>query len=349
MLTLNNLRYVGIVLAGIVLAVGLMLVGICGDERSNITSSTFRTTNLIVDTQANVGASTAAYAMNIRSSTTGQLALESAATQLKVINSGNTIWDFDPIPANGTDDQKIRFFRHTNTTGLKQLELTIGNSPTAFIILNPNTQSVIRNGFSASSGAPLPGITTTVNLSFTQVARTSNYQQLSINTFGAPSYDTTAGAVEHIGAQIVVAPTRISGANPLTNTALWLSSFNGQNNRVLYTDRGDVVFNATSGSTIIAGHKFSTGAPTVSFGTLGIGSIDAVGNVTAIGAHTSVTLTYSAGAGFTARSWCIAQPETGIQQINVTRSQTAPVFSCFNTTTGVAENCVDFTYSCWGQ
>ncbi len=90
-------------------------------------------------------------------------------------------------------------------------------------------------------------------------------------------------------------------------------------------------------------------APTsVSHGSLGTGSTNTVGNVTGVGAFTTVVLTFS-NSGFPNRSWCRASPETGSQIINITRSATAPTFSCIDSLTQAAANCVDFTYWCSGQ
>lgn len=94
---------------------------------------------------------------------------------------------------------------------------------------------------------------------------------------------------------------------------------------------------------------FRQNAPSANHGTLDTGSTDFTGAVTGIGAFTSVTLTYSAAFGTT--SWCIAQPNsvTIPELIYVTKSASAPVFNCVNSTTGVAANCDDFTYRCIGK
>lgn len=94
------------------------------------------------------------------------------------------------------------------------------------------------------------------------------------------------------------------------------------------------------------GVTLSPGTPTANHGTLGTGSTDSWGNVASVGAFTSVVLTYS--RAYTNRSWCTATPESANQFIRVTRSASAPTFSCFDTT-GAAANCGDFTYSCAGQ
>lgn len=102
------------------------------------------------------------------------------------------------------------------------------------------------------------------------------------------------------------------------------------------------------------GHQiwFSAVAPTsVNHGALGAGSSNTVGNVTGIGANNAVTLTFSDG-GFPNHAWCQASFNThtgAVESMVITNSTTAPIFSCFNTTTGAAANCEDFTYWCSGQ
>lgn len=88
--------------------------------------------------------------------------------------------------------------------------------------------------------------------------------------------------------------------------------------------------------------------PTVNNGTVATGSTDWFGNITGVGA-TTTALTFN--VAFATRAWCGATPNgTGTSEvIVVTNSKTAPTFSCFNSTTGIAANCVDFTYECVGQ
>src|SRR5262249_13251232 len=115
----------------------------------------------------------------------------------------------------------------------------------------------------------------------------------------------------------------------------------------------NVFLNNTSGTTGIGSTPQiidANGTPSVNHGSMGTGSINWWGNVTSIGANTSVTLTY-ANSGFTNRSWCQAIPNAGAtpEIIYLTNSSTAPVFNCLNSTTGAAANCNDFTYTCAGQ
>jgi hypothetical protein len=94
----------------------------------------------------------------------------------------------------------------------------------------------------------------------------------------------------------------------------------------------------------------ATSGLSANHGTLGTGSTNWSGNVTSVGANTSVVLTLAA-SGFASRSWCTAQTNSTAtpEIIVVTNSATAPTFSCFNSTTGTAANCDDFTYGCSGQ
>lgn len=104
------------------------------------------------------------------------------------------------------------------------------------------------------------------------------------------------------------------------------------------------------GSTPTAGPKLSNGVPTVSHGSVGARSTNWVGNITGIGANTTVTLTFV--PAFPNGSWCRADPNSiGTPEIisNTTLSASVPVFSCINSTTGAAANCVDFTYECIGN
>lgn len=92
------------------------------------------------------------------------------------------------------------------------------------------------------------------------------------------------------------------------------------------------------------------GTPSANHGSLGTGSTDFAGNVTGIGANTSVVLTYS--VAFPTRSWCFAQANStsvALESIVVTNSASAPTFACFSVASGLAVNCDDFSYECLGQ
>ncbi len=94
----------------------------------------------------------------------------------------------------------------------------------------------------------------------------------------------------------------------------------------------------------------SSGTPSPDHGSIGTGSTNFAGNVTSIGANAVVTLTLG-GSGFPTRSFCTANTNanTTPEYIVVGNSNTAPTFSCFNSTLGTSANCDDFTYVCIGQ
>lgn len=91
------------------------------------------------------------------------------------------------------------------------------------------------------------------------------------------------------------------------------------------------------------------GVPAVNHGTISTKATDWIGNVTAIGANTSITLTYTqtypngSECQTTAISHAVAteiiEPNPGTHTVT---------FSCFSTISGAAANCDDFTYSCVG-
>lgn len=111
---------------------------------------------------------------------------------------------------------------------------------------------------------------------------------------------------------------------------------------------GAQIFNGNL--TLAGGQVLSAGSPSANHGSLGTGSTDFSGNVTGIGANTSVVLTYS--AAFSNRSRCnaTANTHTGfLEDIVVSTSNSAATFSCFDVLTGSAANCEDFTYQCVGQ
>ncbi len=107
---------------------------------------------------------------------------------------------------------------------------------------------------------------------------------------------------------------------------------------------------ASGNVNIIAGsvtlERFVNTGPAASAGSVATGSRDRAGSITGVGA-TSATLTF--GTTTYARAWCVANfngHAVAPEIVEVTESLTAPVFNCFNSTTGVAANCDDFTYHC---
>jgi len=91
------------------------------------------------------------------------------------------------------------------------------------------------------------------------------------------------------------------------------------------------------------------GVPAVNHGTISTKATDWVGNVTAVGANTSVTLTYT--QTYPNGSYCQVTPlsdSVSIQQIIPNPGTHTVTFSCKAIVTGSADNCDDFTYSCVG-
>ena len=103
----------------------------------------------------------------------------------------------------------------------------------------------------------------------------------------------------------------------------------------------------------IAGPVFSVllkpdGIATLSDGAFGAGSTALTGTITAVGA-VSTTITYA--NPFPVRTRCFAQPLGAVPQFITVSANTNALatFLCFAPTTGAAENCVDFNYWCVGQ
>jgi hypothetical protein len=104
------------------------------------------------------------------------------------------------------------------------------------------------------------------------------------------------------------------------------------------------------GAAPTAGPTFSPNPPTsVNHGALGAGSTDLAGNVTGVGANTSVTLTFS--SPFPNHAWCTANANNtgpgGFQVILVQLDRSHPAFLCSEA--NAPANCDDFTYICIGQ
>ena len=68
------------------------------------------------------------------------------ASSLRVAPSGNTIWDFDALTVNATDNAQLRFFRHTVTSGEVSMLLQQGDGTAnaAQVKLSGNRASYFR-------------------------------------------------------------------------------------------------------------------------------------------------------------------------------------------------------------
>lgn len=234
------------------------------------------------------------------------------------------------------------------------------------------TNGLLVSGVTASAGVA----NTTLMVDQQLTSRALSTQNIYVRDTG--SYDTTAVGRTAYGAIIAQDATRSVGGNTLTNIALLLDSNNGQTNYALQTTGGnaymglgaqmsvfyantalfDVSTQAKIETTLtLGGGDFTSTtrsaiaqasvAPTANHGTLDASSSNFVGRVTAVGAFTAVTVTFSGGFGTTA--FCQAQIEGSAEGIYVTPSPTAPTFNCFNTSTLAAANCNNFAYNCWGH
>ncbi len=105
----------------------------------------------------------------------------------------------------------------------------------------------------------------------------------------------------------------------------------------------------STGACTFDGGILSPGTPTVNHGALSASSTNWVGDVTGVGAFTTVTLTYS--TPFPTGSRCQVTPlnaAVAIEQIIPTPVAASVTFSCTAIVAGIAANCDDFTYSCVG-
>lgn len=155
---------------------------------------------------------------------------------------------------------------------------------------------------------------------------------------GNAAIDITAGPTNSIQIRNVAG---VIGLNNASASALTITNNGGGAFTALKLSGA-----ATAATTV----WLSPNAPaSVNHGSFGTGSTNMAGNVTGIGSFTSVVLTFS--SAFPNRSWCTATPNGSglLQIITVANSASAPTFSCFLGSTGIASNCVDFTYTCQGQ
>ncbi len=260
----------------------------------------------------------------------------------------------------GTD---LYFYSDQASVGGGNRNINIDASGTGIVRINGNTGSiahsgtgglVVYGGNNSSTAQVTLGSNGTVvatgngNFSGSIVTNDINFQNAGgvayqyLNTGGNESWMVDAAGTGSIDFNSNTGGVSNSGTGGLR-------LFAGNNSSTIVwaaTNTGKMTLGTTTTAAI-----FSNAAPTsVSHGSFGTGSTNLAGDVTGIGANTSVVLTYS-GTGFTNRSWCQATVNaSGTPEfIAVTNSATAPTFSCFNSMTGIAANCVDFSYWCTGQ
>ena len=163
--------------------------------------------------------------------------------------ANDALFDFSPIPTNGTGKGAVRFFRDTNTTGLARLEIMQGNGTgNANSVLGGNSDSY----FNTLNGNVLIGTAT----------NPSNYKLLVSNgSFSA--YDTTNGGIQ-VGAAIGL--TKLySGTNQLQ-----IANANNSNLLMSIKNNGNVVIPILTASNIVATDASKN---LVSVATSGTGSV----------------------------------------------------------------------------
>lgn len=165
---------------------------------------------------------------------------------------------------------------------------------------------------------------------------------LNVTNYGV--YGTAAGAQNNYSGFFDVGTFQVNGqslfASEMFLTAPGLALLDFANAQV----NGTVQFGDATRNQIIN----ATVAATANHGTASADASNWTGSVTAIGANTSVTLTFG-GGGFAVQAHCIVTVQgAAAGVITVEISKTAPKFDCFDMA-GVAENCPDFAYSCTGN
>jgi len=275
------------------------------------------------------------------------------------IGSGANTYDI-VLPPNGS-----AIFWHQRDTGGW---IPIGHQDSVF-----DRSATFRQGLTAVAGSSSYAIDSTISTT----GRTAGAYLAHLLDSG--STNTTGGAITNTGLASVMGATRSAGASSVTNIAGIFQASGGQTNYAWQSvgdeyhglgSQSSFVFVNTLDADFAAAAEvettFSVGggaftsttrkqiakqstAPTVNHGTLAADSGNFVGEITGIGAFTSVTLTFGA-SGYGTSSHCIAQAEgaTAFAITVSTVSKTAPVFSCFDMA-GTAANCPDFNYQCWGH
>lgn len=192
------------------------------------------------------------------------------------------------------------------------------------------------------------GSSTTEQLTFVRGHQLSTGQGpirfTTTNTLPAPLVINTDYYV--IGVDSTHIKVATSQANALAGTNIDLTT-NGSGTEKIVT-RGFMpgawlTKDPTSGPTCMGGY------PTVDHGTIDLTSTNCVGQDASIGSNTSVVLTFS--GTWPHKVWCSATPLSTSTPENIvptTVTTSAVTFSCINSTTGSAANCVDFSYQCAG-
>lgn len=112
-------------------------------------------------------------------------------------------------------------------------------------------------------------------------ATSGTWQTVKVNTAG--TFDTSGGAISSTGLSVNSTSTRATGGNALTNIALISTAMGGQNNRALQTNDGDVLLNASSGTTTIGGALTANSTATITGLLTATGGVTSPANLTTTG------------------------------------------------------------------
>lgn len=188
---------------------------------------------------------------------------------------------------------------------------------------------------------------TAILINYNRTAQTSApVADLRINNTG--TFNTTAGAFSASAFRAEITASRSSGANNLTNRAIYATATSAQVNIALQTDDGDVLFNQVSGISSFNNKVQATGtdpslsscgtSPTI------VGS-DLAGTVT-IGSGTATACTVTFASTFSAEPTCVIgqQSATGTTWYFSAKSATAFTVT---TTTGASIISLKFNYVCF--
>jgi len=152
----------------------------------------------------------------------------------------------------------------SSTTDLPTLNVDSGFSVAGGSTLLHSATSVT-SSFTASAGSTFTsgtgGIPITAGNNHSPI--TTGSEVIQVNETGV--YDTTSGAITAYGIQAQATGNRTSGANPLTNVALYATATTAQTNQALVCDAGDVILNNTSGTTTVKGAASFTSTTSTTF------------------------------------------------------------------------------------
>jgi hypothetical protein len=169
------------------------------------------------------------------------------APQIQFVQSGQTEWDiYQPSSTN-----KIAFF----SNGADRFAMDTNGTH----YLGDTANSSVQNNVD------------TLILGNTGVSQTSSTVLMNLTHSG--SFDTTAGALNATGIQVLMTDTRSAGANSQSSFAVTASASGATTNNVAFrSNSGDNWFNVTGGNTVIG--YASGSAPAIKFAVNGAEQID---------------------------------------------------------------------------